>query len=675
MAVGDVNNPKRVRVQSNERLDDVDADALARGAREHLDAYSRAIEATPRNVGSSTPTGLIFQGFGLTLNPTGPSDNKVRVQSALGVALDSDGRMLVKESGVQVDLTLSAGNSQIYAYFIEDDSDTTVRRRISVSSPFTESGTSQPTKLKGNVAFFTRTGDQTSIVASDVVNGATTALCFLGVANNASGTVTMTGYNATTAPNGSFATNRLTTVAIPTTLPPNNAANGSVATMHGFVNAALYALGQGIWKGSKNFTPSAANNFGAYTPPTVGLDGLFDVQAEGTLTPVTKWRDWQQNTRFLVDHQGYPGGQISVKDENWFVPATSPVNVDPTTGYKLAGSAAAQTASPFGVNLSTSSDQWLVPIDRSSVPIGAIITNIIVSYTTTNSANTLTGALTFTSTVSATTSTQVSRTVTTGSSPNSFDVLFQPAATQWQKWASPAHRLELQLSCAITSGSVTVYNIQISYIQAPVGWTQSIQTDTTVGASDGFNYLDPISGFNQRHVQMITKGSGLAILIGAPETYVDDSLAHSTEFMLRTGTVIDANNVFTPLLNVFQPGGLGISWGLSRGSGQANWDFNFSNGTGGIFSTGTGVAFTSNTVYRVKYEFQGASRNSTGFARARCWINGSLVATLNQATATVPGAVGLRFDMQALTTSNGPYDIRIGRIRRAWNHLAAGDNV
>src|SRR5882724_1370793 len=149
MSAGDVLNAKRVRTQSNERLDTVDADALSREPREHLDAFSRAIEAAPRNVGASTPTGLIFQGFGLTLNPTGPTDGKVRVQSPLGVAYDSDGRLLIKENGVQSDLVVPSGNSQVYAYFFESASDTTVRRFIPVTSPFTPEGSNTiPTKLK-----------------------------------------------------------------------------------------------------------------------------------------------------------------------------------------------------------------------------------------------------------------------------------------------------------------------------------------------------------------------------------------------------------------------------------------------------------------------------------------------------------------------------------------------
>lgn len=284
MSVGDVLNPKRVRFQANERLDQIDPDAVSSSAREHLDAYARAVEAVPRAVGSSTPTGLIFQGFGLTLNPTGPTDAKVRVQSALGVAFDSNGRMLIKENGTQVDLTLSAGNSQLYAYFVETSSDTSVRRAISVAPPFTEGSLTLATKIVGGVGFFVRAGDQTSIVASDVVNGATTPLCFLGVASNSGGTVTMTGYDATVAPNGAFATNRITSVATPTTLPPANTANGSIATMHGLTNALAFMVGQALWKGSAVSPPNAANNFQAWSVhPTQSVATLAEYLAAGNL--------------------------------------------------------------------------------------------------------------------------------------------------------------------------------------------------------------------------------------------------------------------------------------------------------------------------------------------------------------------------------------------------------
>lgn len=681
MAIGDVTNPKRVRFQANERLDTGDADAVSGVARDHLDAWSRAVEAAPRNVGSSTPTGFIFQGFGLTLNPTGPSDNKVRVQSALGVALDANGRFLIKENGVQVDLTLSAGNTQVYAYYVESSSDTTVRRFISVSSPFAEGGQSVPTKLAGGVGFYTRSGDQTSIVASDVVNGATTALCFLGVASNSGGAVTMTGYNATTAPNGAFATNRLPAVAQPTTLPTTNTMNGSIATMHGFANAALYMVGQLAWKGSKNFTPSAANNFGAYTTPTVGVDALFDSQAETTLTPTTVWRDWQQNRRFLIDHQGYPGGQISVRDEHWNVPASTTISVDPMIGSNITGSVVTTGAAPYGVFFSASGASWVVSGIHANIPLGAVITGITVWYTSTNGASTLTAALSTQNLTGGSPVTQVSRTVTT-STLRSFDVMVTPTSGHGPKVVRSIEKLALVLTTpSIASGSVTVYDIQIAYRVPPVGWTAVLDGSTDSSATgDAINFAGPVSGLNHANAQLVTSpgaGFGQIGLLGVQEVWVDDDLAHSMDFVIKTGTVVDATNTFQfgayvgPQIFL---GASSLSWGITRLASGANWQLQLRDDTA-LTTVNTGVAFASNTTYRIKLEYQGANRNSSGHARVRLWINSTLVATATSASTVTPQSLNIQIGTLASDPGTGPYDLRIGRIHRAWNHTAAGDNV
>lgn len=675
MSLGDVINPKRVRVQANERLDTVDVDAVSLVPREHLDAYSRAVEATPRNVGSTTPTGLIFQGFGLTLNPTGPSDNKVRVQAALGVAFDANGRLLIKENGVTVDLTLPSGNSQIYTYYIEDSSDTAVRRTIGVSSPFTEGGLSFATKFKGDVAFFVRAGDQTSIVASDVVNGTTTALCFLGVANNAAGTVTMTGYNSVTAPNGAFATNRITSVVTPTTLPVLSTNNGSVATIHGLVNAALFMVGQAIWKGSKNFTPTAANNFGAYSPPAVGIDGLFDSQAETTFSSTTRWRDWQQNTRFLVDHQGFPGGTISVKDEHWVVPARAVLHFDPTTGYKIAGSPAQQIVSPFGVTLAATNDNWFVPI---AVPIGAVITSLFVFYISTNAGNQLNAALEVTNLASGLTAAQVIRIVTTtpANTHLASDIMVTPSSGHGPKMSRVSEKLGVAVDASsIVAGTIIVYDIQATCTLLPAGWTPFLNTVDLLTNGDAIVVSDPIAGFNQRHVQLtaVPSGgtSGLAELDSTLEVFVDSDLAHSTEFMVRTGTVVDGGNTASFVAQfITQSNG---QWGLERQAGNANWKLRLVDDVNSQLID-TGVAFSSNTVYRIKYEFQGANRNSSGAARTRMWINGTLVATATALSTLSADVAGMTLILGA-GVGGGPYDIRVGRVHRAWNHVAAGDNV
>lgn len=681
MAIGDVLNPKRARTQGNERLDTVDADALAVAPREHLDAYARGVEATPRNVGGSTPVGLIFQGFGLTLNPTSPSDSKVRVQSALGVAFDANGRLLIKEAGVQVDLTLSAGNSQIYAYFIDTAGDAAVRRAITVTPPYTDIPLSMATKLKGGVAFYVRSGDQTSIVASDVVNGATTALCFLGVASVSGGVVTVTGYDPVTAPNGTFVTNRLTTVAQPSTLPASSSAGGSVATMHGLVNAALYMIGQVLWKGSTNLTPSASNNFGAFSSPTVGIDALFDSQGELLFGSVTRWRDWLHATRFLIDHQGFPGGQISVKDEFWFVHSV-PENVNPTSGFAQAISgnpAIGSAGSPLGVDFGLANGgSWIVPL---SVPVGSLITSVIIWYASFDATNTFSVSLNAINLASGVDTVRVSKAITT--SPTglaSTDLMVSPVSGHGPKISTTSEQLKLVLTAThINTGAIVIYMIQTTRTTLPTGWSYVGNTTDLIANGDAVVFSDPVSGLNHRHVQVITAASasvvGMSAITGDNEVYVDADLNHTMEFMVKTGTITDSFN--TLLFSVLMRQQGGSHWGLERRSGDTHWQLKMSD-PGADQWVDTGVVFSSNTVYRIKIDFQGANRNSSALPRARLWINGTLVATVTSSSGLFsfpPAAAGPVIQALAQNLTSGPYDVRVGRLHRAWNHVASGDNV
>lgn len=391
MSAGDVINPKRVRTQANERLDDVDAEALSLAPRTFLDAYSRAVEATPRNAGSTSPVGLIFQGFGLTLNPTGATDGKVRVQSPVGVAFDSDGRMLIKESGVTTDLTIPSGGAsyQIYAYFIDDSTDTTLRRFISVTSPYVESGNAVPTSLKGDVAYWVRSGNQSAIVSTDVVNGQTTALCFLGIASNSGGTIAMAGYDLVDAPNGQYATNRVSTVVAPATPPPANTAGGTLATILDTITAALYSVGQAMWKGSGHLTPAVGNNFGAYKIPAGGVDKAFR-QALGyvtigdgsTIFGDFNTADYSDNNAMLTAALAAlpaAGGRIYIKP-----------------GVSLSGFAGATVALPAGKTVKIIGDHSSVPTNVPHLTFAAseglacsstgalVLTDLHVSYSGTS---------------------------------------------------------------------------------------------------------------------------------------------------------------------------------------------------------------------------------------------------------------------------------------------------
>ncbi len=269
---GDITQPKRPRFESNERFDTVDAGAASQASRDHIDAVTRSVLSVPRNT-VATPTGLIVTGFSLTPNPTAGNDGLVRINSEVGVALDANGRSIIKPIGTTIDVTIPVGTFQIYVYYVENATDNAKRRFLPAAPPFVEFTQAIDTAFQGGLNVFLRAGTLATTVAEDVVNGATTALCLIGIATNTgAGAITITGWNAVTAPNGTDIINRLTAVVPPSTIPAANTVNGSPKTLHDLTTAALYALSVATWKGSPGLTPSASNNYGAYTEPAGGTD-------------------------------------------------------------------------------------------------------------------------------------------------------------------------------------------------------------------------------------------------------------------------------------------------------------------------------------------------------------------------------------------------------------------
>ena len=183
MAIGDIANPKRLRIIANERFDNVDAEYLSQTAREHQDALNRGVVSTPLAAGIAAPVGLLLQGGAVTRNPTGGADGLLRVDTDLLVAYDSDGRLLIKPAGVTYSVAIT-GTVQVYLYHTEAASDANQRRFISAASPYTESVATIATKYESAVGVYVRTGFKGGLVASDTVLGETRALFFLGMAHN-----------------------------------------------------------------------------------------------------------------------------------------------------------------------------------------------------------------------------------------------------------------------------------------------------------------------------------------------------------------------------------------------------------------------------------------------------------------------------------------------------------
>src|SRR5262249_25163803 len=191
-------------------------------------------------------------------------DGKIQVNSELLVAVDANGRLLIKVAGTALQVTVPSGTNQLYAYFLEDETDLAKRRFIPVTSPFTEFSRAIDTTFTGDVDLYVRAGNATTIVKEDVVNGFTRALVFLGVVTNTAGTVTF---------DASAAASRLSTIH-PFTAPASSHANGTMKTLHDLVQEIAYLLSQAKWAGedSAHFNPTQANNWGTYQNlPALGI--------------------------------------------------------------------------------------------------------------------------------------------------------------------------------------------------------------------------------------------------------------------------------------------------------------------------------------------------------------------------------------------------------------------
>lgn len=272
MTAGDVKNPDLVQFFSNERLDLVDAAYLAKQVAYYVDSLSKANLFTPR-ASAGLPTGLVLTGGVVLVNPTNPTDGKLRLPTDLLVAIDADGRFVIKEEGTQIDVNVpaTATYNQVYLYRVENGTQQAKRRAISVTSPFTESTVTPFTRLRGGVGIYVRQGGLGSILPSDSVNGIDTALVFLGLALNNAGVVTFIS---------SSSTNKLATVAAPTSVPSSSSENGSMRTLHDVVVAALYELARAKFGDQGGLLGTTASfSTGATVSGQVRISGLTGMNA------------------------------------------------------------------------------------------------------------------------------------------------------------------------------------------------------------------------------------------------------------------------------------------------------------------------------------------------------------------------------------------------------------
>lgn len=267
MGTGDRLEQQVPNVSARQRLDRVDLQSIVDGLRGTLDHLTRALLARIYNTPSQA-VGEIWTGASVTVNPTGPLDGFLRINTELFVGIDSSGRTLVKKAGDTLTVGIPAGGSwQVYLYDTETLTDLTVRRFITALGPFTEIGAPTNVTKKAGVNVHIRSGIAANIVKEDTIGNVTTPLCFLGIAVNTGGSVTF---------DISAAVNRLSTVpSVAPTFPANNVSNGSMSSVTDMIKAHGYLMARHVWLNSTNFTQNSSNNMGVYVDPPAGIDHTY----------------------------------------------------------------------------------------------------------------------------------------------------------------------------------------------------------------------------------------------------------------------------------------------------------------------------------------------------------------------------------------------------------------
>jgi len=685
MAAGDKVLGTKPRADSNERFDLVDFLALAVTAQSGLEGMQRALVSSPKaTVG--LPTGERWSGS-LTINPTSGSDGLFRIDTVVFVGLDANGGLVLKPAGTTLSVAIPAGGSsqQVYAYMADVTENPQVRRFIPATTPFTEFVQAINVASRQTCNLYVRAGVAGTVVAEDVVSGVTRSLLFLGICTNTGGVVAFTP-----------AANTLETVTVPTTLPTANTGTtvgattvtGSQASLRELVNAALYQIGQLGWRGSRNVVPSAANNFQAYSSPSVGIDALFDSPGESTTTPITVWRSWNLKRRSVIDHNGYRMGAVTELDEAWCVPATRTWCYT-TFGAALVGGAGGgfniaadkealtlnATGQIYGIGLVPQTEKGfslLIMAANVNRTVGTDFIRYRVYART--SVPLLKNQIMFIDNDGVTGN--VVHSIPFGGSINQLSI-------------QQGQSLEVTMEAVPVTGVNQISLITMQVIVDPPGWifTGLLSTElVTPGPAVERTYSSsPTASLNQACFSLLTPGSASfsgvkAMTTELYECLMNGNVSYVQEWMVNLQAITAAVNNRNFALGVQNnDGGAGTSFIYFFNSNTtANWQLRVV-GIGGLSTvdTDTGVAVAQNTTYRMRLEINGANTSTSGVGsfRIRGYLNGVKVADVISAALPLNDVIRPYFHIGNTSLNGGPFNYSVGRVRRVFNHLLDGDNL
>lgn len=389
---------------------------------------------------------------------------------------------------------------------------------------------------------------------------------------------------------------------------------------------------------------------------------------EASIVPLRVFNDWQGNVRSLVDHMGYPGGEVSVNEERWLQ--------ESQTVILPASSATPDTAANWTYNgtWSTTTNGTLTVSLESAAPAGALVTAVTFSFA--RGANGDITIFNWFPLFNGSGSASISKHVTSGTGNATTNLMSSPTSGHAPQIVNLAGVNDTVLSIGVTtSTSFSLYGIEVTFVIPPPGWQFSgTTTGKAATQTDGFVLTSPDANINHCSVQLLTAGTGsvngTSTLTGPTETWINTNTAYACEFLLRTGTITDGANSAVFIAGITS-GSLSQAAYLEYDGGTANWQLT-TNVSSLVNKTPTSTVVTANTVYRVRIEVYGVSRNSTGQSRVVLYLNG--VKAAEDATRTFSDDYwAVMLSAATATNPAGPYDFRVGRIRRKWNDLASGD--
>ena len=408
--------------------------------------------------------------------------------------------------------------------------------------------------------------------------------------------------------------------------------------------------------------------------------------AEANTVPLILARDYLQNRRSHVDHNGYRMGQVTELDETWMAPAAVNVNIPMEAGipvfninnwtYSTGG-----TGNPVYWQYSNASGATAAEVDFSLcdlVPPNAIITGVIVECNRLNTTDTVQVTIATTQANAATRTAIVANGILSGAAAGNATVTLATGTTTGHlpfqmPTGGQGDNVTLALSCGdVAASTIKFFGVRVTYIIPPLGWTYVGGTTNVISAAaagDQFAYADAQTGLNQRALQLFgsalggSPGSGA--MVSFYETFLDTTTVYETEYMVKPGVITDGSNHRQFFLGVKSAAGVFV--GMYSDATLTNWQLRI-----GAANTDTGVVVASSAVYRVRLEVLGTAMNSSGTTKVRLWINGTKTEVNVAITAD---KFQQFFSAGTNSTTGGPYDFTVGRVRRCWNHVSSGDNL